>query len=1350
MVMGVDIHFEMVPMPAPVPTPIPNPFIGMVFDPAGLAIGLAIGAGLSLAFGGPVTGPVLINCMPATNVGTNAKGFGHILFPPGTMWAPMPKFPKLSFKSPPTFPGPPIKPEDDAIAIQGSQTVNIMGASGVRMGEMFMSCGEPIRLPSSVVIAIPKGAPVMVGGPPAINLLTALTSMIRTKWVAGYLYSVLSRMSPGRLRTILEKGVCFLTGHPVDVATGRVLTDHVDWELPGPLPVKFERSYSSAVAGRNGSLGHGWAHSLDQALWSERGKIVYLAGDGREIEFDTFDFPKHQLPLATDLFEPISRLTLRLDGKGGASITTHDGIRHEFVSVPGATGERRKWLRLKRISNRAGHSVEIDYDQRGNIEWVRDSGGRQVCFEHDAKGRLTLVKLPHPSEHGWLPHTRYAYDANGDLVQVTDPLGHSWKFAYKNHMLVQETNRNGLSFYFAYDGFTQDAFCIRTWGDGGIYDHTIDYDKKGKVTCVTNSLGETTVYHMNAIGLVTKVADPLGAATQYAYDERTLKKVKEVDPLGSETVWECDARGNCTGVTRPGDLVLRKEYDARDQLRAVTVPTGARWEWDYDENGHLHSERHPLDGETRFHHANGLLTSVEEPFFGGEQLRFAYDDLKNLVRVMFPAGGIMQYDWDNRGRVSREVSTSGCAVRFEYDDRNRLSRAIPERGPAAELRYDADENLTETFGHRRHVQLVYGQFRRVTRRVEADSCQEFVFDPEGRISAVVNECGERYSFLRDAAGRVITEIGFDGRELQLQRDRKGRVIAAKVSGVRELKYAYGPQGALTSVLHSDGTDIRFAFGKNGLMERVQNQSTSVNFAWDTVGRLVHESSDGITVTSRYRAGSQRLAFESSLGARVEYGYDRQGRLSHLWLGTSRASLPTVSLRRYADGLERERSLPGGLAVVWERESSGIPREQKVTNSATPSTLIARFRYEWEIPGKVASLTRNADSTSKYHYDPRGRLMAQEDDDQFKYRLHDAVGNVYRSRTMADREFGPGGLLLRSSNWLFAYDEEGKLQEARDGKRLVWRFRWNGAALLEEVVRPDGLRLQFAYDGLARRIRKTILRGEGQGTTQQSETRYVWDRHLLLHEVSSEHGLTTWYWEPESSNLVVKEHEGQRWSVVSDHLGVPCAMYDDRGALTWSMRLDLNGQATFPVGDATDCPFRWPGQYEDAETGLYYNRFRYYDPRTDVYISPDPLRLLGGLNLFSYVGDPNTEIDPFGLHILEAFLDGVPVVNPQTGTNQWPNARGSGRNGMAPSGYGRLGDSENLLMEHLAETEGRAGLQGKTLTINSLGEPRMTPPGSPLPPCRYCGPGLQQFSDDMKVNIEYAHAGEAEEFHPKCS
>jgi RHS repeat-associated protein len=65
-------------------------------------------------------------------------------------------------------------------------------------------------------------------------------------------------------------------------------------------------------------------------------------------------------------------------------------------------------------------------------------------------------------------------------------------------------------------------------------------------------------------------------------------------------------------------------------------------------------------------------------------------------------------------------------------------------------------------------------------------------------------------------------------------------------------------------------------------------------------------------------------------------------------------------------------------------------------------------------------------------------------------------------------------------------------------------------------------------------------------------------------------------------------------------------------------------------DATFCPFRWPGQQEDPETGLYYNRFRYYDPQLGAYVSQDPIGLLGGLAPYRYVADPLRFADCYGL------------------------------------------------------------------------------------------------------------------------
>ncbi len=156
-----------------------------------------------------------------------------------------------------------------------------------------MSCSEPVRLPSSFIVPIPKGAPVLVGGPPSLDLMAAAFAFLRSKWVSSQLHRLVSRIKNPRLRNFLHRAVDFLTGHPVDVGSGRVLTDHIDWELVGPVPVSFCWSYSSGWAGRWSPLGYGWSHTLDQAIWRERGKVVYRADDGREIEFDAFDLPGH-------------------------------------------------------------------------------------------------------------------------------------------------------------------------------------------------------------------------------------------------------------------------------------------------------------------------------------------------------------------------------------------------------------------------------------------------------------------------------------------------------------------------------------------------------------------------------------------------------------------------------------------------------------------------------------------------------------------------------------------------------------------------------------------------------------------------------------------------------------------------------------------------------------------------------------------------------------------------------------------------------------------------------------------------------------------------------------------------
>lgn len=107
------------------------------------------------------------------------------------------------------------------------------------------------------------------------------------------------------------------------------------------------------------------------------------------------------------------------------------------------------------------------------------------------------------------------------------------------------------------------------------------------------------------------------------------------------------------------------------------------------------------------------------------------------------------------------------------------------------------------------------------------------------------------------------------------------------------------------------------------------------------------------------------------------------------------------------------------------------------------------------------------------------------------------------------------------------------------------------------------------------------------------------------------------------------------------MGTPTQMFDREGTNVWDAELDIYGKVrTFKGSSLKDCPFRYQGQYLDSKTGLYYNRFRYYDPETGSYISQDPIGILGGNRFYSYVQNINKSLDPLGRSSFDPFEFGT--------------------------------------------------------------------------------------------------------------
>ncbi|MFK7031634.1 RHS repeat domain-containing protein [Flavobacterium oreochromis] len=156
--------------------------------------------------------------------------------------------------------------------------------------------------------------------------------------------------------------------------------------------------------------------------------------------------------------------------------------------------------------------------------------------------------------------------------------------------------------------------------------------------------------------------------------------------------------------------------------------------------------------------------------------------------------------------------------------------------------------------------------------------------------------------------------------------------------------------------------------------------------------------------------------------------------------------------------------------------------------------------------------------------------------------------------------------------------------------------------------------------------------------------------VYLSQKEAVDDLVTWIYQERTFVPSAKIQGEEQFSIISDYLGRPVQSYDQQGRLVWQTDYDIYGKLRNLQGEKTFIPFRQLGQYEDPELdGLYYNRYRWYDCETGLYICQDPIGLLGNNPTFyGYVYDSNTETDPFGLIIVYRALNGAQEASAKAG------------------------------------------------------------------------------------------------------
>ena len=879
--------------------------------------------------------------------------------------------------------------------------------------------------------------------------------------------------------------------------------------------------------------------------------------------------------------------TVTLGYNASGQVTSIDGPRADVADVTtlaynncttgGGCGQ------LQRVTNALGQITSYDsYDANGRLLQLTDPNGVKTVYTYDPRGRVLSVTQSAPG--GGSRVTTYGYDAAGNVTSTTLPTGLSLAYTYDAAQYLRRVTDN-LGNYIDYG-----------------------YDLKGN---------RTQTYTYDASGTLVRTVD-------LAFDARN--RVSQINAGGSITQQISDAVGSLTKVTDPntvavsGTAATNNSYDALNRLFQTVDRLSGSTNYGYDTNDRLKTVQAPNNASTQYQ----------------------YDDLGNLLKEISPDRGTLRYAYDTAGNLVQQTDARGIVSAYAYDALNRLT-FINYGGSVENVTYTYDSAAGCTFG-----------LGRLCSVVDESGGTAYAYDAFGNLLVQTHtELGIAYNtFYTYDAGNRVTSITYpDSRVVSYLPDLLGRITS-----VSTVVNSTAVTVASTRSFRPDGLLLGQNFG-NGLNELRQ---------YDTQGRLTYQSlASADTRLYGYDANGNLKGLQSLplVGA---YNYDALDRLS---LDQRTTTATTSSTFTYDANGNRQSENLGSYAYLANSNRLSTTPAGSITLDAAGNTLGDGTRsYTYNNAGHLSTVagagySYNAQRLRSrkivgsqgtvYHYDLGGNLIAESDTAGVMRRSYvwaegQALAQIEPVTTLPPDIIVDNTQATFTGTWATAtslagfYGANYRTNTKGTGKdKAVWSLnvpttgtyqvyaRWVAAS-----THASNAPFTVKYSGGSQTIAVNQRTNGGQwmllgsfafsaGTagsvtlTDKANGKVIADAVKL---VATSGGTT--------SEVVRYLH--------SDHLNTPRLATNGQAQVIWRWEGTAFG-STLPNEDVdgdgklTTINLRFPGQYYDAETGLHYNWNRYYDPRVGRYVTSDPIGLAGGLNTYSYaLNNPLYWTDPEGL------------------------------------------------------------------------------------------------------------------------
>lgn len=1031
-------------------------------------------------------------------------------------------------------------------------------------------------------------------------------------------------------------------GDPVSMVTGEEMLQYTDFALPGPVPFAWKRIYRSSQT-RDIGLGIAWSHSGSEHLEMDHETVMYVDDEGRSIPFNipSVNQRSKYLPEGLNLDRMSENsFILKQEGQWDKVFSRSSHVQGHFrLTELHHMSYRPAQNVLGVLSSESGFCIKLHYNDQNRISRILGSWGKSLRLERNQQGRIQAVFLSNDKLQQEKILAQYEYNSSGDLISHRNAKDVGEQYEYKNHLLTQRTLKTGFRFCFEWDGDDHTARCIHNWGDRGIYEYYFDWDTKNKRSKATDSRGFQCEYHYNEYGQVIERKDNEGAVHQTRYANG--RKISTTDPEGHTTEYFYDSENNAVGIRDAlGNRVAISYFQGKPI--SVVDKDKTKWQREYNRKGQLTSLVNPYNQNTRYRYNDqGLVSAVIDPL--NRKTFYRWNDQGELIKVTDSMGHTRQFRYDPWGQViAMEFLVDGKDIASRTEYAYSATGFIEKiKAPNSETSYTYNENdqLTRHSDPQgRTTEFLYDGLSQVVERFDAEGQHlKYEYDTERNLTALINENGERYQFFYDGNERLIKEIGFDGRVQHYQYNGAGYLIKHMDAGEVLTEFERDALGQMVtktskSIKSQEQQEerTRFQYDAKGRIKETYNANQLLVLDYNRFGNIEKEQHCDINSRNKLVSSSRadigftynwpgiRSAIQLPDGQDIRYSFDVNSQLSgvDLFEGGQHKQL-IANIQR--DKLGREITRHQGQ-ITTETHYDPMGRLQKQLSYKKESESLGPIQreYNYDKFGNLSQLT-DGDQNTKFIYDFVNRLERVYGGQSEQFAFDPASNLVSIDGNPVSKS--EGNRLAMQGDRKFTYDARGNLVKENRGKdgNFETFYHYNLQNQLIKVEKDHKI-TEYRYDPLGRRIEKKDKSGN---------TQYLWVGDQLTQETRN-NIKKTYIYEPESFKPLAMVQDGEIYHYHLDHLGTPKELSDQQGKIVWKAQYKAYGDIAVKEIEEVENNLRFQGQYFDEETGLHYNRHRYYNPSTGQFVTQDPAGLLGGVNGYQYAPNPMLWVDPLGL------------------------------------------------------------------------------------------------------------------------